>query len=122
MPLPEPVTTNEKVPRLAVLDALTVRVDEAEPFSVVRLNDGVTPAGRPLTERSVVPLNPSIGRSEMTYCVLPPLRTVWLVGDAANAKSPIGVVVVVVVVVVVGVGVVATVAGTVCGPQPVQGL
>jgi len=36
----------------------TVSVDEPDPVTAVGLNDAVAPAGRPLTLRPIVPVNP----------------------------------------------------------------
>lgn len=54
-----PVTVSAEVPRVAVLLAVSVSVV----FPVVGLGekDAVTPAGKPLTARLTLPLNPYCG-------------------------------------------------------------
>lgn len=67
----------------------TVMVVLPEVVTEVGLNDAVTPAGMPLTEKFTAPVNPFNGATATLYAVPCPRTTVWLAGEAESVKSAV---------------------------------
>ena len=83
---PVPVIVTVAAPRVAVLDAESVRV--LEPVVEAGLKTVVTPVGNPLALRATLPLKPPDGVSVMTLVTVDPWLTETLAGAAASEKSP----------------------------------
>ena len=88
--LPEvPVMVTVDVPGVAELAALSVSVLGL--VVLARLNDAVTPLGRPDVARATVPVKPFCGVMVIVLLALAPCATLTLAGDAVivNAGSPV---------------------------------
>lgn len=70
-----PVIVTVAVPTVAVFVAVNVRVLPAEPVTDAGLNEAVTPAGSPLTERATVPVKPLIAETVTLSVVEVPCST-----------------------------------------------
>jgi len=79
-----PVIVAVKFPAAALLSA--VRVSKLELDVLLGLNAAITPAGKPLTARLTVPLNPFCGAMLIVVVALPPWTMLTLAGDAESAK------------------------------------
>jgi hypothetical protein len=81
-----PVTVTVAAPKVAVLDAESVRV--LVPVVEAGLNEAVTPLGNPLTVKATLPAKPLDGVTVMTLVAIDPWLTVTVAGAAESAKSP----------------------------------
>ena len=79
-----PVTVMVAAPRVAVLDAVKVRV--LVPVVEAGLKAVVTPAGNPLAVKATAPVNPPDGVTVRTLEPVAPCATETLAGLAANVK------------------------------------
>jgi len=79
-----------RVPVVALLPTVTVRVELPDPATEVGLKEVVTLAPAPLTLRLTVPVNPLTGLIVTVYLPLAPRATLRLVGETEIAKSGVG--------------------------------
>jgi len=87
--LPEvPVIVSGKVPVAAVVLAVNVKV--LEPMVLAGLNVGITPLGRPDTDKLTLPLKPFRGVTVTVLVAFVPCVTLKLFGEAASAKFGAG--------------------------------
>ena len=82
-----PVIVMVYAPVVAVAEAVTVRFVEPAPVTVGGLNTPVTPAGKPLTLKVVVPLNPPKMEVVDVKPVAPPCITLCELGAVLMEKS-----------------------------------
>jgi len=82
-----PVIVKLYVPAGVVLLVFTVNVDEPLPVTLVGVNVGLAPDGRPLTLKPTVPLKPFKAETETVYVVPEPAVTVRDDGVALIEKS-----------------------------------
>jgi hypothetical protein len=74
------------LPLVALLDAVTVRVEDPELVTLVGLRVAVNPVV-PLAVRLTVPVNPPIAVTVQTLVPEPPWETVMVLGLHARLKS-----------------------------------
>jgi hypothetical protein len=75
------------VPRGVLVEVVTVRVEEPDPFTEVGTKDDVAPEGKPLTEKFTVSEKPFKAPTDTVYGTLPPGTTDRDPGDAEMEKS-----------------------------------
>ena len=85
-PSDEPVTVTVTVPVVAVL--LAVKFSVLVLVVLLGLSEAVTPAGRPETDKLMVPLKPFSRLTLMVLAPLDPCGIVKLFGDAERVKLP----------------------------------
>jgi hypothetical protein len=83
-----PVMVSVKVPDVVAAVVVTDKLDEPEPVTDVGLNTALAPAGKPLTVKPTLPVNPPDPVTVVVYEVLPPAVTVAEAGVAEMEKSP----------------------------------
>jgi hypothetical protein len=81
-----PVTVTVATPKVAVLEAESVRV--LVPVVEAGLNAAVTPLGSPVAVKATLPLKPPDGVTVMVLVAVDPWLTVILAEAAVSEKSP----------------------------------
>src|SRR6266404_3247515 len=79
-----------RVPVVALLFTVTVKVELPDPATEVGLKVAVTRAGNPLTLRLTVPVNPLTAPIVTVYLPVAPRATVRLAGETEIVKSGLG--------------------------------
>src|SRR5215469_537339 len=85
-----PVMVNVRVPLVALLPTLTVRVEEPDPLTEPGLKLVVTREPCPLALRLTVPVNPFTAPIVIVDVPLVPLVNVMLAGESEMVKSGVG--------------------------------
>jgi len=83
-----PLMVTEKFPVAA--EPLAVKVRALTVAVLLGLNDAVTPAGRPETDKLTMPIKPFCGVTVIVALLLLPLATLKLFGEAESVKLPGG--------------------------------